>query len=174
MRWTLLSKTTMKTRRLTMFKLLSSRAGAQAICASRLYDNTTFYRAFIKDLQYATRYVYIESPFITKKRIDYILLILSALCKRGVSVTVNTRHPDEHDGIYIDQAYNAVAEMQALGVRVLYTIKHHRKLAIIDDTLWEGSLNILSQNDSCEIMRRSVSSELVRQMAGFIRVSRYI
>lgn len=157
-----------------MFKLLSSGAGAQAICASRLYDNTTFYRVFINDLQYATRCVYIESPFITKKRVDDILPVLSTLRKRGVPITVNTRHPEEHNGAYINQAYDAIAEMQTLGVRVLYTVKHHRKLAIIDDTLWEGSLNILSQNDSCEIMRRSVSSELVRQMAVFIGVSRYV
>ena len=89
-------------------------------------------------------------------------------------MTVNTRHPEEHDGVYINQAYDAVAGMQILGVRVLYTVKHHRKIAIIDDTLWEGSLNILSQNDSCEIMRRSVSSELVKQMADFVGASRYV
>jgi len=157
-----------------MFKLLSHRADTRAIYSSGLYDNTTFYRVFIKDLHRATRCVHIESPFITKKRVDDILPVLSILRKRGVPVTVNTRHPEEHNGEYINQAYDAVAEMQTLGVRVLYTTKHHRKLAIIDDTLWEGSLNILSQNDSCEIMRRSVSSEIVRQMAVFIGVSRYV
>ena len=157
-----------------MFKLLSSRADVRTIYASSLYDNMTFYKAFTKDLQYATRCVYIESPFITKKRIDDILPILSVLRKRGISVTVNTRHPEEHDGVYVNHAYGAVAEMQALGVRVLYTVKHHRKIAIVDDTLWEGSLNILSQNDSCEIMRRSVSSELVKQMADFVGASRYV
>jgi hypothetical protein len=38
--------------------------------------------------------------------------------------------------------------LQKLGVQVLYTSGHHRKLAIIDrEILYEGSLNIPSQND---------------------------
>ncbi|HMT19521.1 MAG TPA: hypothetical protein PKD15_05805, partial [Candidatus Saccharibacteria bacterium] len=47
----------------------------------------------------------------------------------------------------------------------------HRKLAMIDDyILWEGSLNMLSQNGSKEVMRRSVSKELCQQMMQFIKV----
>jgi hypothetical protein len=66
------------------------------------------------------------------------------------------------------QASIAIHTMQQMGVRVLYTVKHHRKLAIIDDVLWEGSLNILSQNDSCEIMRRIKSRSLVMEMVRFL------
>lgn len=157
-----------------MFRLSSRKASIQVLNTSNLYDNTTFYGAFVKDLQRATRCVHIESPFITKKRVDALLPVVSAIRKRGVTVTINTRHPEEHAGIYIDQSYDAVVQMQQLGVRVLYTVKHHRKLAIIDSVLWEGSLNILSQNDSCEIMRRSNSSSLVGQMASFIGASKYI
>jgi hypothetical protein len=36
--------------------------------------------------------------------------------------------------------------------------------------LWEGSLNMLSQNGSKEVMRRIVSMELCQQMLRFIRV----
>ena len=87
---------------------------------------------------------------------------------------VNTRHPEAYDGIYADQVYDDVAVMQALGMRVLYTVKHQRKLAIIDDTLWQGSVSILSQNGSCEIIRHSASSELVRQMASFVGAFKYV
>lgn len=84
---------------------------------------------------------------------ESLILILGKLRARGVPITVNTRNPDEHDGEYINQAYDAVAKMQSMGITVLYTVRHHRKLAIIDGCLlWEGSLNILSQNDSCEII----------------------
>lgn len=103
---------------------------------------------------------------------ESLLPIFEMLRKRGVTITVNTRNPDEHDGEYIDQAYEAVSDMQSMGITVLYTVKHHRKLAIIDESvLWEGSLNILSQNDSCELMRCSVSQTLVCQMADFLNVT---
>lgn len=101
--------------------------------------------------------------------------ILARLCKRGIRIIVNTRNPEEHDEEYYMQATQAIGMMQEMGIDVLYTVKHHRKLAIIDnDILWEGSLNILSQNDSCEIMRRSVSSYLVTEMKSFIGAMRWI
>ena len=153
-----------------MFKrLFLSHFDTSALCSSQLYDNETFYRAFTNDLRCSKQTIYIESPFITSKRMETVLPILERLRMRGVSITINTRNPDEHDGEYIDQAYEAVSEMQSIGITVLYTVKHHRKLAIIDGSvLWEGSLNILSQNDSCEIMRRSDSKSLVMQMRQFI------
>jgi hypothetical protein len=58
---------------------------------------------------------------------------------------------------------------------VLYTAGHHRKLAILDRSiLWEGSLNILSQNSSSEIMRRIQSAELAWQMAHFTKLDAHL
>ncbi|MCA9318181.1 hypothetical protein KDA06_00905 [Candidatus Saccharibacteria bacterium] len=154
-----------------MFKqLFSNSLGATALCTSRLFDNETFYGSFVKDLGHASHSIYIESPFITRKRMDMILPIFKQARRRGVQFTVNSRPPSEHDGKYISQAYESVQDMQSIGITVLYTVRHHRKIAIIDDEiLWEGSLNILSQSDSCELMRRSVSSSLVRQMKEYIK-----
>lgn len=154
-----------------MFKRLSSNSlDTTELCASRLFDNETFYKAFIGDLRRANQNIYIESPFITTKRMGMLLTMLRQARQSGIQITVNTRPPREHDGSYIDQAYKAVQDMQSIGITVLYTVKHHRKIAIIDDEiLWEGSLNILSQSDSCELMRRSVSTSLVRQMKKHIR-----
>ena len=154
-----------------MFKrLFSNRLDATALCISRLFDTDTFYKEFIRDLVHANHSIYIESPFITTKRMGMLLTILKQARQRGIQITVNTRPPYEHDGNYIDQAYKAVQDMQSIGITVLYTVKHHRKIAIIDNEIpWEGSLNILSPSDSCEIMRRSVSSSLVRQMKKHIR-----
>lgn len=157
-----------------MYKLFSRRYDMQSLSASRLFDNDTFYKTFNTDLYCARQRVYIESPFITTRRIQGLLPILAKLRQRGVQVVVNTRCPDEHEGEYIAQASDAIRGMQELGVRVLYTVKHHRKLAVIDNVLWEGSLNILSQNDSCEIMRRIVSSALSEEMLRFTGANKYV
>jgi len=157
-----------------MFRLFSRTTDTQGLCTSRLFNNETFYKTFTSDLRYAKRRVYIESPFITKRRIDGLLPIIEGLRNRGIEVTVNTRCPDEHDGEYIGQATDGIEAMQELGVRVLYTVKHHRKLAVVDDVLWEGSLNILSQNDSCEVMRRIVSSALAEEMLRFTGAAKYV
>lgn len=155
-----------------MIKLIPHRKNTKDLYESRLFDNDTFYRKFTRDLSHAKQRVYIESPFITAKRMQVLLPIFEKLRKRNVRLVINTRCPDEHEGEYVNQAYDAVAAMQELDIEVLYTVKLHRKLAIIDDdTLWEGSLNILSQNDSCELMRRICSLQLVFQVENFIGLS---
>ncbi len=142
---------------------------------SSLFDNNTFYKAFERDLRRARQSVIIESPFITRRRMEHLLPLLTKLRRKGVSIVVNTRNPEEHNEEYAIQAEDAVASMQDLGIKVLYTVKHHRKLAIIDEEiLWEGSLNILSQSDSCEIMRRTVSDNLARQMILFTKLCNQI
>lgn len=130
---------------------------------------------FEEDLRNARHSVVIESPFITTKRIRELMPALRRLRQRGVHIVVNTRDPEEHDHKYGLQAASAVQMMQEMDITVLYTVRHHRKLAIIDKkTLWEGSLNILSQNDSCEIMRRSVSRKLSKEVISFIDVGRWL
>lgn len=54
-------------------------------------------------------------------------------------------------------------------ITVLVTGGHHRKLVILDSTiLYEGSLNVLSQSDSCEVMRKIESIQLAREMIEFV------
>ena len=149
--------------------IFSSPSGIQ------MYDEQSFYRAFQKDLYSARKSVIIESPFITLRRIEELLPVITKLRRKGVSVTVNTRNPIEHDEEYEMQALIAVEKLQELGVKVLYTVKHHRKLAIIDGTItWNGSLNILSQHDSCEIMWRVASKGIADQLLGFIKLTKYM
>ena len=145
------------------------------LLSSRLLDQDSFYDALIKDLAHAKHEVIIESPFLSFKRLNHLLPIFRKLAQRKVCIIVNTKHPEEQDAEYGWQAERCIAALQELGVKVLITGGHHRKLAIIDRRiLYEGSLNILSQNDSCEIMRRMHSEQLAMQMIDFIGISKFI
>ena len=140
---------------------------------SNLYDQNTFYKAFEKDLKRARTSILIESPYITLKRTNELLPQLRKARGRGIQVIVNTRCPAEHEIDMAAQSTLTVSELQMIGVTVLYTGKLHRKLAIIDEEiLWEGSLNIFSQSDSSEIMRRIVSNDLAYQTKRFIGVDK--
>jgi phosphatidylserine/phosphatidylglycerophosphate/cardiolipin synthase-like enzyme len=106
---------------------------------------------------------------------NVLLPIFIKMRRRDVRIIVNTRNPDEHDGDYYYQALNAVSAMQDLGITVLYTTGHHRKLAIIDRSIvYEGSLNILSFSDSCEIMRKIISDAIAMELCKFIAIDRHI
>lgn len=141
--------------------------------ASELYNEATFFKAFIRDVARARGRVIIESPFMTLRRFRSLETVLERAICRGVRVIVNTRDPDSHNPMMREQALACLETLDELGVEILYTSNLHRKIAIVDDVLWEGSLNILSQNDSCEMMRRTASSDAVKQMIQFTGLSRW-
>ena len=145
------------------------------LLASKLYDERTFYPLFLQDLNKCRELCVIESPFITHKRMNALYPSFRRLTKRGVRVVINTRDPRDHEPRMCTEAKVAVETLQEMGVLVLFTDNHHRKLAILDEkVLWEGSLNILSQGYSCEIMRRIESEALAGQMLKFVKLNRFL
>ena len=98
---------------------------------SGLYDQNTFDRQFLKDIARAQSSLVIESPFIRLSRVEQLIPVIIKLRRRGVSVIINTRSPEEHDYIYEAQATDAITMLQNLGVTVLFTVKHHRKIAVM-------------------------------------------
>lgn len=144
--------------------------------ASNLYDERTFYHAFIKDLSHSSKEIIIESPYITAKRMSILMPVIERAVNKGVTVYVLTRDPREHTNMMIDEAEAIIEQFEAIGVHVLLCMGNdHRKLAIIDrNILWEGSLNILSQTASREIMRRMVSHNEAKEMFEFLSLKKYI
>lgn len=153
-----------------MFK----RYGTQLI-GSTLFNQDNFYSAFARDLSRAKNRVIIESPFMTRKRVGAMMPIFARLVKKNVRITINTKPVEEHEVPYQNEVVEIISRLEETGVMVLLTGGHHRKVAVVDrDILWEGSLNILSQNDSCEVMRRIYSEQAVNQMLAFLHLDKFI
>lgn len=143
--------------------------------SSKLYNQNTFYSSFIDDISSCEEEVYIESPFITKERVRSLIPVFTKLLRQGVKIRVTTRDPREHDLSMEVQAEEAIRAFEILGVEVLLCDGNiHRKLAILDRKItWEGSLNILSQTHSRELMRRIESSKIAQETLNFIDMERF-
>lgn len=155
-----------------MFRLFySKKATNQDILCSKLFDEANFYKSFMKDLRHARKSVVIESPFLTERRANLLASIFRKLKKRGVKIVIYTRSPGHHSYRLREQSMESIDILRDAGVTVYECYDYrHRKVAIIDkQTLWEGSLNILSQSRSRETMRRIVSPPLARQMLRIVR-----
>lgn len=140
------------------------------VTGSILYDEKSFYNRFTQDLLEAKKEVFIESPYITSLRMRLFRPIFTKLINRGVKVYIMTRDPKEHDLPQEYQSETEIRNFESIGVQTLLCLgNHHRKLAILDrKILWEGSLNILSQSRSREIMRRIESRKLSEEMFRFL------
>ena len=144
---------------------------------SSLFNERTFYDQFLFDLRNCNDEVIIESPFITTSRIKSFFPIFEKLLSKGVKIYIVTRNPIEHESYALKtQAEEVICMFEEMGIQTLICGgNHHRKLAILDrQILWEGSLNILSQNNSREIMRRIDDEALALQMFKFLKLGKEI
>lgn len=129
-----------------------------------LFNEKSFYQAFTKDMLAAKKEVIIYSPFVSKFRSEFFRRTLTELRKRNIPIFIFTRPLEEHDYFMKPEITCAINDYEESGAYVTYLTGFvHEKLAIIDrEILWEGSLNILSQRESREMMRR-ISDETATQ-----------
>ncbi len=147
------------------------------ILQTSLHDEKTFYNAFIRDLERCEKEIIIESPYITTNRMQLFYPVFERLLSKGIKIYVVTRIPEDQDNEVLKmQARLAVHNFERMGIQALLCRRnHHRKVAILDRTiLWEGSLNILSQAYSREIMKRTKDKKTATQMFDFLNFGKYI
>jgi phosphatidylserine/phosphatidylglycerophosphate/cardiolipin synthase-like enzyme len=128
---------------------------------SRFYNEKVFYDAFASDINSATSSVVIESPYLTERRARQFAKLIQRKVRSGVKFHIYTRNPLHHNRLLAEQSSIACRILKDAGARVfICDDMRHRKLAVIDALiLWEGSLNILSQSNSAELMRRTNCKE---------------
>lgn len=138
-----------------------------------LHNELTFYPAFLKDLTAAKREVIIYSPFVSKYRTNMLKSAIERLIKHNVDVFIFTRLPEEYDWNQREQARGIISRLEETGAYVFALHGGiHEKVAIIDrEILWEGSLNILSQRSSREMMRRTFDANSAEQVMGYLRLN---
>lgn len=150
---------------------MTSRVTQRGEFSSQLFDERSFYTAFVEDLTRCRSEVIIESPFISKSRLQSLLPELQRLIEKQIPVYIMTKDPSLLDYPLAHHSESAIQAFETLGIQVYVTRnEHHRKLAILDrQILWEGSLNILSQTKSREIMRRIESMQHAQEMFDFLQ-----
>ncbi len=152
-------------RRDAMIKAKKEKEKEKAKIIPSLYNEKTFYRSFIKDMLNADKEIIIYSPFISKFRSDYFSKTMKKLRRRNVEVFIFTRPIEEHEYFMRTEIKCALNDYEEMGATIFYLQGSiHEKVAIIDrKILWEGSLNILSQRNSREMMRRTFDEKVAME-----------
>jgi hypothetical protein len=88
--------------------------GDNGLVSSSLLNQDTFYGVFKRDLAQAQHEVIIESPFISFKRLNYLLPTFRTLLRHQVRIVINPKHPEEQEASYIGQAETVLQYYRSL------------------------------------------------------------
>ena len=128
-----------------------------------IFNEQSFYQQFASDLRDAKALVLIQSPFISKWRLDKLQTSFEECIARNVRVCVFIQDPVSSESNEQKQSVEqGAARLTSIGVHVNLRKSIHEKLAIVDEHIfWDGSLNILSQRKSRERMTRWIDRPTV-------------
>ena len=137
--------------------------------SGNLFTERNFWAQFFQDLKVVKDRLIILSPFLAVRRSSVLMNYFQSMRDRGIDIRVFTRPKNQQTGKMVEQADIVIEQLRHIGCRVIEKRSMHQKVAILDNTvLWEGSLNILSHQESGEQMRRfegpATVEEIIRDL----------
>ena len=136
-----------------------------ALSSDIIYDQITFQERFLHDVSEAKESVAIVSPYVTVKRVRWIEAALQQCNQKHVKATVITRTPNSLPKSSRKTAELAISMLRELQVEIVCREGSHQKYAIMDgNTIWYGSINLLSFRTSQESIMRLHSSSIARAL----------
>jgi transcriptional regulator with XRE-family HTH domain len=133
-----------------------------------------FWKQFEIDIHLVQARLIIQSAFIANRRVLQVIELLEPLIKRNVQVCVYLQTPANWNipvksltaeaAAKLTGAMEDIKALLKLGVHIVLRPNVHVKFAILDEAVfYEGSLNILSHNNTFEGMRRFNSVSQTRK-----------
>nr|QLJ99472.1 phospholipase [Micromonospora carbonacea] len=124
---------------------------AQHVRVAEIQDEKAFYRTFAEYLESARHSIWMWATW-TANRTKSVAPALGAAVERGVKVVVFVRDARDHlQGT--DNSQQNLKTLRAAGPTIVEMYKMHQKIVVIDERLvLLGSLNVLSQRQSREVM----------------------
>ena len=132
-----------------------------------IFDHKKFLPVYENDLAATEKEIVIVSPFVTKRRLQQAMPLLSDALQKQVNVTTITRPAEDHnDGAALQTLF---AVMEYMGISMVFKSNIHQKFAIIDQRIvWYGSINLLGYGRSEETLMRlesaSIAGELLKSL----------
>jgi superfamily I DNA and/or RNA helicase len=130
-----------------------------------LFTERNFWAQFFRDLKEVRKRLIILSPFATLRRSNMLINYFQSMKDRGIEIKIITRPISQQIGKMAEQADIVIEKLRRMGCKVLEKRSMHQKVAIFDTSIvWEGSLNILSHQDTGEQMRRFEGKDSVEEI----------
>jgi len=128
-----------------------------------IFDHQNFLPIYENDLASAQKEIVIVSPFATKRRIQQALPLIAAALHKQIKVVVMTRPVTDYKD---DKTLREIfAEMESMGLQIIFKSNIHQKFAIIDQSIvWYGSINLLGYGRSEESMMRLESVNIAHDL----------
>lgn len=133
--------------------------------ANAIYDIENYAETYWKDLEEANSAVVVSSPRLNNQKVDRIIKILGKRRELGVKVTIVTWHPDAYKYGKDDVRMELMERLRKAGFEIRLVEESCEHYAVIDnESVWYGSVNLLSKEDAEDNLMRVCSKDIAAEL----------
>lgn len=133
--------------------------------ANAIFDADSYGQIYERDLLEANEEVIISSPGINKAKVNSFIRLIKKQQENGVKFTVVTLNPEGYPQERIEATKQLVDTLENCGVNVKLLDHMHEHFASIDsETVWYGSMNLLSNAKTDDNLMRVESKDIAHEL----------
>ena len=156
-------------RRLRAYKKIGFEVCSEVVdkqeVSNSIFDGLGYWTVFEKDVLSVAKSIVISSPFLSSRKVEWLVEQSETLQKRGVTITVFSLRPDEYPEDGREHHTDLLRRLASAGVCVKTQSHCHERYAVIDQSLvWYGSMNLLSNSKEDDSLMRIVSPSIAAEL----------
>lgn len=130
-----------------------------------IFDTDSYGQIYERDLLEANEEVIISSPGLNKAKVNSFIRLIQKQQENGVKFTVVTLNPEGYPQERIEATKRLVDTLENCGVNVKLLDHMHEHFASIDsETVWYGSMNLLSNVKTDDNLMRVESKDIAHEL----------
>ena len=156
-------------RRLRTYKKIGFEVCAEVVdkqeVSNSIFDNVGYWDVFEKDILSAVKSIVISSPFMSSRKVGWLVGQSEILQKRGVAIIVFSLSPETYHEDGREHHAELLERLSSAGICVKTQNHCHERYAVVDQSIvWYGSMNLLSKGREDDSLMRIVSTEIAAEL----------
>ena len=133
--------------------------------SNSIFDSIGYWEVFEKDVFSASKSIVISSPFLSSRKVEWLVSQSEMLQRKGITITVLSLSPEAYPEDGREHHAELLKRLTSAGICVKTQSHCHERYAVIDQSLvWYGSMNILSRGRENDSLMRIVSPEIAAEL----------
>jgi superfamily II DNA or RNA helicase len=133
--------------------------------SNSIFDCIGYWEVFEKDVLSANKSIVISSPFLSSRKVEWLVEQSETLQKRGVTIKVFSLSPEAYPEDGQEHHRELLERIATAGICVKTQNHCYERYAVIDQSLvWYGSMNLLSRGKEEDSLMRIISPEIAAEL----------
>lgn len=133
--------------------------------SNSIFDSTGYWEVFEKDVLSAAKNIVISSPYLSLRKVEWLVEQSEILQRKGITITVLSLSPEAYPEDGREHHAELLERLTSAGICVKTQNHCNERYAVIDQSLvWYGNMNLLSRGREDDSLMRIVSPKIAAEL----------